>query len=149
MVLTVGPTDPALIDEVGDDANFLVGPTQWEATMSYHGDYFGSASDYAERYAEKWGGPPTYQAASATAAALALQLAIEAAGSLNTDDVRAALRNLDVSTFYGRISFNEAGKNVARPMGAIQIQDGDIRVVAPPDAAVSELIYPAPAWKDR
>ncbi len=149
MVLTVGPTDPALIDEVGEDANFLIGPTQWEATMSYQGDYFGSASDYAERYAEEWGGPPTYQAASATAAALALQLAIEAAGSLNTEDVRAALRELDTNTFFGRISFNEAGKNVARPMGAIQIQGGDIRVVAPPDAAVTKLIYPVPAWKDR
>jgi len=149
MVLTVGPTDPEFLDEVGADANFLIGPTQWEATMSYRGDYFGSASDYAARYAEKWGGPPTYQAASGTAAAVALQLAIEAAGSLDTDDVRAALRDLDASTFYGRISFDETGKNAARPMGAIQVQDGDIRVVAPPDAADSELLYPAPAWKDR
>ena len=149
MVLTVGPTDPALIEEVGADADYLIGPTQWEASMSYHGDYFGSASDYAERYAEMWGGPPAYQAASATAAGLALHLAIEAAGSLDADDVRAALRNLDANTFYGRISFTETGKNTAKPMGAIQIQDGEIRVVAPPDAAVTELIYPAPAWKDR
>ncbi|MCY4114647.1 MAG: amino acid ABC transporter substrate-binding protein [Chloroflexi bacterium] len=149
MVLTVGPTDPALIEEVGEDANFLIGPTQWESTMSYRGAYFGSASDYAERYAAKWGGPPTYQAASGTAAALALQLAIEAAGTLNTDDVRAALRDLDASTFFGQISFDETGKNAARPMGAIQIHGGDIRVVAPPDAAVTELTYPVPGWKDR
>ena len=79
MVLTVGPTDPDLMEELGEDANYLIGPTQWEASMSYQGDYFGSASDYAERYAAKWGGPPAYQSASATAAALALQLAIEAA----------------------------------------------------------------------
>jgi branched-chain amino acid transport system substrate-binding protein len=149
MVLTVGPTDPELIEEVGEDAYYLIGPTQWEASMSYEGDYFGSASDYAERYAAKWGGPPTYQSASATAAALALHLAIEAAGSLDANAVRAALHNLDVDTFYGRISFDSTGKNTAKPMGAIQIQNGDIRVVAPPNAAVAGLLYPAPNWKDR
>ena len=149
MVLTVGPTDPELIEEVGEDAYYLIGPTQWEASMSYEGDYFGSASDYAERYAAKWGGPPTYQSASATAAALALHLAIEAAGSLDANAVRAALHNLDVDTFYGRISFDSTGKNTAKPMGAIQIQNGDIRVVAPANAAVADLLYPAPNWKDR
>ena len=149
MVLTVGPTDPDLMEELGEDAHYLIGPTQWEASMSYQGDYFGSASDYAERYAAKWGGPPAYQSASATAAALALQLAIEAAGSLDADAVRAALRTLDAATFYGRISFDPTGKNAAKPMGAIQIQNGDIRVVAPANAAVAELLYPAPRWRDR
>ena len=92
MVLTVGPTNPLLVDEVGSDANFLIGPTQWESSMSYRGDYFGSAADYAERYKQRWGSPPTYQSANATAAALALQLGIQSAGTLDTDAVRDALR---------------------------------------------------------
>ena len=149
MVLTVGPADPELIEEVGEDANYLIGPTQWEASMSYRGDYFGSASDYAERYTAKWGRPPAYQSASATAAALALHLAIEAAGSLDANAVRAALRSLDVATFYGRISFDPTGKNSARPMGAIQVQKGDMRVVAPVSAAVADLLYPKPDSTDR
>ena len=92
MVLTVGPANPTFADEVGEaSANYLIGPTQWESSMNYAGDYFGSASAYAERYAERWGEPPDYQAALATAAGLALQLAIEAAGSLEQDAVRAAL----------------------------------------------------------
>ena len=60
LALTVGPTDPKFIQEVGDDANYLLAPTQWEASMSYEGGYFGSASDYAERYTAKWGGSPAY-----------------------------------------------------------------------------------------
>ena len=149
MVLTVGPSDPGLIEEIGQDADYLIGPTQWEASMSYEGDYFGSASDYAERYAAKWGRPPPYQSASATAAALALHMAIEAAGSLDTDSVRTALRNLEVDTFFGHIRFDPTGKNATRPMGAIQIQNGDIRVVAPANAAEVDLLYPVPNWKDR
>ena len=149
MVLTVGPTNPDFIEEVGAGADYLIGPTQWEASMSYRGDHFGSAADYAERFEAKWGARPAYQAASATAAALALHLAIETAGSLDRDAVRAALRNLDVETFYGRIGFDSTGKNPDRPMGAVQIRDGQARVVAPPDAAVADLVYPAPGWKER
>ena len=149
MALTVGPTDPGLIAEIGADADFLIGPTQWEASMGYRGAHFGSAAEYAERYRAKWGAQPVYQAASSTAAALALQLAIEAAGSLDMDAVRAALRALEVDTFYGPITFDPTGKNTAKPMGAIQVQDGVAVVVAPADAAAAELVYPAPAWGER
>ena len=73
---------------------------------------------------------------------LALHLAIEAAGSTDTDTVRAALRELSADTFYGPISFDERGVNTSKPMGMIQVLDGDIAVVAPDDAAVAQLEYP-------
>ena len=149
MVITVGPSNPKLIEEVGADAEYVIGPTQWEASMSYADDYFGTAAEYAARYEKMWGEPPTYQAAESTATALALHIAIEHAASLDTDAVRTALRNLDVVTFYGPINFDERGRNAGKPMGAIQIQDGEILVVAPNNAAIAGLNYPAPPWKDR
>ena len=149
MVITVGPSNPKLIEEVGADAEYVIGPTQWEASMSYADDYFGTAAEYAARYEKMWGEPPTYQAAESTATALALHIAIEQAASLDTDAVRTALRSLDVVTFYGPINFDERGRNAGKPMGAIQIQDGAILVVAPSNAAIADLNYPAPPWKDR
>ena len=149
MVITVGPSNPKLIEEVGADVEYVIGPTQWEASMSYADDYFGTAAEYAARYQKMWGEPPTYQAAESTATALALHIAIEQAASLDTDAVRTALRNLDVVTFYGPINFDERGRNAGKPMGAIQIQDGEILVVAPTNAAVADLNYPAPPWKER
>lgn len=149
MVITVGPSNPEFASEVGDAANYILGPTQWEATMSWEDEYFGTPADYAARYEEMWGEPPTYQAAESTATALALHLAIEQAGSLDMDAVRQALYDLDVTTFYGPINFDETGKNAAKPMGTIQIQDGVINVVAPGEAAVTDLLYPMPAWEDR
>lgn len=61
------------------------------------------------------------------------------------DLVRQALQNLDVDTFYGRINFDETGKNTAKPMVTIQIQDGVPVVVAPTDVASAKLVYPLPA----
>ncbi|MEZ4656738.1 MAG: amino acid ABC transporter substrate-binding protein [Caldilineaceae bacterium] len=149
MIITVGPSNPEFVTEVGDASNYIIGPTQWEATMSWEDEYFGTAGEYAARYEEMWGETPTYQAAESTATALALHLAIEQAGSLDMDAVRQALFDLDVTTFYGPINFDETGKNVNKPMGAIQIQDGVINVVAPAEAAVASIEYPMPAWDAR
>ncbi len=149
MVITVGPSNPEFVTEVGADAEYIIGPTQWERTMSWSDEWFGTSEEYAVRYETMWGEPPSYQAAESTATALALQLAIEDAGTIDTDSVRQALYDLDVITFYGPINFDETGKNVAKPMGSIQIQDGVINVVAPTEAAVAEVRYPMPPWSDR
>ncbi|MBI3764179.1 MAG: amino acid ABC transporter substrate-binding protein [Chloroflexi bacterium] len=149
MVITVGPSNPDFANELGADAEYLLGPSQWEPTMSWQDQWFRSAKDYATQYNEKWKEPPTYQAAQSTAAAQALVEAIEQAGSLKMDDVRQALRTLDIMTFYGPIKFDETGKNVGKPMGTIQIQNGEIFAVAPSEAAVRELIYPMPGWEGR
>ena len=143
MLITAGPSNPQLIDDLGADVDGVLGPTQWEPAMSYAGAYFGTAADYASYYESLWGAPPVYQAASATAAALALHLAIELAGSRDADEVRTALGTLDVDTFYGPIRFDDRGVNVAKPMGTVQVQDGQIVVVAPSEAATGTLVFPA------
>ena len=142
MLITVGPSNPKLVEELGDDVDGVLGPTQWESSMAYEGPYLGSAADYADYYESLWGEPPVYQAASATAAALALHLAIEAAGSTDTDAVRAALRQLSADTFYGPISFDDRGVNTSKPMGMVQVLDDEVVVVAPDAAATAELQYP-------
>ena len=142
MLITVGPSNPKLVEELGEDVNGVLGPTQWEPVMAYQGPYFGSASDFAAYYESLWGEPPVYQAASATASALALHLAIEAADTTDTDKVREALYSLQADTFYGPISFDDRGVNTAKPMGTVQVQDGQILVVAPAAAAVTEYSLP-------
>ncbi|MEM7028344.1 MAG: amino acid ABC transporter substrate-binding protein [Chloroflexota bacterium] len=149
MVITVGPSNPTFVEEVGADAEYIIGPTQWERTMAYADEYFGTAEEYAQRYEAMWGESPTYQAAESTATALALQLAIEAAGTTETAAVRDALNALDTTLFYGPVKFDETGKNAGKPMGSIQIQDGEIVVVAPDDSATAGIRYPMPAWSER
>ncbi|MXV87384.1 MAG: ABC transporter substrate-binding protein [Acidimicrobiales bacterium] len=143
MLITVGPANPQLLADVGSGAEGVLGPTPWEPVMAYEDASFGTASAYADTYESLWGESPIYQAAGSTTAALALHRAIEAAGSLDTDAVRDALRELDIDTFYGPIRFDERGVNVAKPMGTVQVQDGRIVVVAPAAAAEGELVYPA------
>ncbi len=149
MIITVGPSNPEFVAEMGADADYIIGPTQWASVMSYEDEWLGTAAEYQERYVDMWGEVPTYQAAESSATALALMAAIEQAGSLETADVRDALNALDITTFYGPINFDETGKNAGKPMGAVQVQSSEIKVIAPGGAAETDIIYPMPAWSER
>jgi branched-chain amino acid transport system substrate-binding protein len=142
-LITVGPSSPTYVERLGELSHYVWGATQWQPSMQWSDSWFGTAADYAARYQERYGVKPSYQAAESTAAALVLNLAIEAASATSTDAVRQALRGMDITTFYGPIRFDETGKNTAKPMATVQIQpDGTIRVIAPENAAEIE-----PQWR--
>ena len=141
MLLTIGPSSPDFVEELGAAAEGVLGPTQWEPSMTWQGKYLGSPADYAARYTARYGGSPTYQAAQSTAAGLVLQAAIEAVNSVEPPSVLAALRATDLMTFYGPIRFDGRGVNTLKPMGLIQVQDGNRVMVAPPEMASAPLRY--------
>jgi branched-chain amino acid transport system substrate-binding protein len=136
---------PAFVEELADGSEYAGGSTQWQETMSYQGMYLGTPQDFFERYTGKYGGMvPTYQAAESAAAGFVLQNALETAGTLETEAVRQALLDMDIMTFFGAVNFDETGKNVAHAMAAGQIIDGQFQIVWPPEAAVTDFIYPDP-----
>lgn len=147
MFIPVGPSSPAFVSDMGSDANYIWSASQWTSDMPFEDEYFGSATDYANRYQQAYGIMPSYEAAEATASALALQLGIENAGAIDTDSVRDALRQLDITTFYGPVQFDASGISLNNPMVAVQIQDSEIVTVAP--NSNSKAIWPAPTWEER
>jgi branched-chain amino acid transport system substrate-binding protein len=146
---TVGPTTPDFVKALGQVAEYVVSSSQWTEDVKYSGPVFGSAQDYARLFEQKYGFTPDYHAASASAGGLALQLALEKAGTLDPENVRAALAALDAMTFYGRIKFTREGLNIYKPMVDIQIQHGKAVTVWPADIAPAKLLYPTPAWSAR
>jgi branched-chain amino acid transport system substrate-binding protein len=137
-----------IIGHYGKEAmNGILCPTQWAETMSYSGPFFGSAGDYDKAF--KAAHPDytsvPYQAAQATAAVLVWADAFERANSLDPDKLRDALAATDLTTFYGRVKFDETGKNIAKPMALRQIQDGMLNVVAPSKFASHPVEYPRKA----
>ena len=143
--LTVGPPVPAFVKSLGKDAEYIFGPVQWTKSLSYKDPLFGSTKGYVKAFRKRYGEEPEYHSAGGTAAALALQLAIEKAGSLEVEKVRRALLSLKAETFYGVIGFDETGKIVTKPMAVIQIQGGKPVTVYPFREA--EPVYPKPKWK--
>jgi branched-chain amino acid transport system substrate-binding protein len=95
---------------------------------------------------------PSYHAAGGYVAGLLLQWAIEQAGSLDNEAIKAALDGIDVMTFYGQIKFDTTpeshGLQIGHSMIYIQWQGTadslEKQVVWPLEGASADVIYPLP-----
>jgi branched-chain amino acid transport system substrate-binding protein len=158
LALLVAPPEPSFA-ELGEAAIGTVGPSQWEPQASFNQEaatklgisWIGpDSAGFLEAYKQAYGEDPSYHAAGGYAAGLALQRAIEQAGSVDLAAVKAALDDLNLLTFFGNIKFDTSaeahGLQVGHEMVYIQWQGatGSIgkQVVWPADAATAKLLYP-------
>lgn len=147
---TVGPALPDFATTLSGDANYVIGSSQWTPQVKYQGtDIFGTAQNFEQLYKSTYNAEPSYQAAESAACGIAFQFALEKAGSIDATKVRDALKDLDVTTFYGPIKFSASGENVSKPMVTIQIQSGQLVTVFPSDVANAAFKYPTPPFGQR
>jgi branched-chain amino acid transport system substrate-binding protein len=140
---TVAPPTPDFAKTLGAGAEGVLGSTQWTVTTKGSDAWFGSGTDYAATFARQFDGrQPEYHGAEATAACLALVLAVQKSASTEPAKVRDALAKLDEQTFFGPLKFSEAGQNSAKLMSVIQIQGGKPVTVWPKDSAEAPLTWP-------
>ena len=139
---TVAPPTPDFVKTLGQRAENVLGSSQWTITTKGEDDYFGSAKDYGDDIQSTYNHVPDYHNAEASAACLAIVLAVKNAGSTDPDKVRDAMASLDTQSFFGHIKFDSTGQNIYKPMSVIQIQQGKAVTVWPTDAAEAQMIWP-------
>ncbi|MBI5302539.1 MAG: amino acid ABC transporter substrate-binding protein [Chloroflexi bacterium] len=134
VTLLVAPPEPTFKD-IGDAAQYIIGPSQWEPQVTYSAEsakaanipYYGpSVKAFTDAYVAKYKDSPSYHSAGGYAQGLLLQKAIEDADSVDPAKIVAALDKMNLMTFYGVIKFStEAkthGKQVAHDMVYMQWQ---------------------------
>ncbi len=148
---SVGPSTPDFITSLGADANYVYDGSQWTPQVKYTPAFYLSEAQYVAAYKAKYpgAGDPDYHVAESTAACLALERAIENAGSLDAKKVRDALAKLDVTVFFGEVKFDSRGINIFKPMVVEQIQNGVHHTVFPANVADAQPMYPTPSWDQR
>ena len=145
ITMITGPAYKEFIDNLGELANGVTSATWWHYSVNYEGDdVFGSSKNFYDAVVAATGQEPDYVYASSAAALVVLQKALEAAGSTDRDAVRAALKAMDIQTFFGPIKFREDGMNSPRDLPVIQVQDGKIVVVTPPEIRTADMVLIAP-----
>lgn len=150
MAFTVGPTMPAFAQNLGKDAEGVLGASLWTPDLPYKDDVFGSAQQYAALYKQNFGTEPDYHAAMASAAAEMMGLAIQKAGSTDPQKVRDALAGLGtVHLFDGTFTIEPNGSIKGLVLPVIQIQNGNAVTVwpAPFDKNIKDI--PLPPWSKR
>lgn len=142
LTMVAGPAYKEFIEAGGPLAENISSAAWWHPAVSYEGEgIFGSTANYVAAFEEKYGALPDYAEASASAAGVILQLAIEAAGSIDPSEVRDALAAMEATTFYGEIKFGETGQITSLQPPVFQIQDGEAKTVHPPAIKQTEMRY--------
>ena len=136
--MIAGPAYAEYARTVGPLAENITTMSWWHPVVRYNGkDVFGSTEAFNAAYAKKYsGGEADYIEAASAACGAVLQLAIEAAGSVDPVKVRDALAATDVETFYGRVKFGPGGQINSLQPPVLQLVGGK-PVILWPDAIKS------------
>jgi len=157
--ILVSPTLPEFYKALQTAAEGVMGPAHWEIGVKFSPDttpkgtrYFGPKQDefLSSFHNLSKGVDPDYHGMEATAAMFSYVLGIEAAQSLDTDKIRAAMGKLRFMSAYGDWGIDpKSGKQVAHKSVLIQWQKGKKEIVWPPEAQTAKLCYPMPLSQDR
>lgn len=125
ITMITGPVYKEFIDSLGPLAEGVTSASWWHHSAQFKGDDpWGSTKAFYDEFVAREKSEPDYVHAAAAAALVALQKAIEKAGTLDKAKVRDALASLDIVTFYGPIKFSANGMNGGRDLPIIQVQGG-------------------------
>ncbi len=127
VTMITGPSYREFIDALGKQADGVTSASWWHHSLGYKSDdVFGSTDAFYKEFVAREKMDPDYVHASAAAALITLQKAIEKAGTLDKAKVRDALASIDILTFYGPIKFGPNGMNGGRDLPIVQVQAGKV-----------------------
>lgn len=137
---------PQFVTDAGDLAQcFFDSNYHWDASNEL-------ALDVRDRYEEQFGEGMRAAAVLSYQDIYLLAAAIEEAGSADPAAIRDALSGISYADHIlpqtGPIEFDETGENVNAQPVVMQVQDGTIYQVWPPDVAETEPVYPCVSWNE-
>jgi ABC-type branched-subunit amino acid transport system substrate-binding protein len=115
----------AFQEELGDAAEGIIGPSQWEPGIDL-ADLVGPDSPwFVASFRSRFGYVPDYIAAGSFATGIVLAECIQHAGSLDDDALHGAASQLDIATLYGRFRMDPAsGRQVGHRMLLVEWRGG-------------------------
>jgi branched-chain amino acid transport system substrate-binding protein len=133
-----------IAEKLGEASEHAFCAGQWHQSLNYRDEIMGAAADFAKRFKGRYGYEASDQAAQSAASVLVFADAFARAQSLEPEKVRDAIAATDLQTFFGRIKFDDTGKNVAKPMVLTQVRGGRYLVVSPKEWATDKPVIPRP-----
>jgi branched-chain amino acid transport system substrate-binding protein len=146
IAMTVGPSEADFRKSLGKDADFIYGVASWSTQMNFKGYLFADTQEFIKLFKAKFNYDPDYHNASGIADVAVYKSAIEQAGSLDREKVRAAVAATNLETIYGRVEFSDNGQ-IKGTSVVLQILGGEVYQVYP--NGVKKPVYPFPNWKMR
>ncbi len=141
VTMIAGPAYREFVEALGPAAENLTSAAWWHPAARYtdcKGPWASTAA-YVEAYEKRYGSVPDYGESASAVCGVMAQLAAQAAGGTEPQQLRDALAEVDAMTFFGRIKFGPSGQAASYTPPAFQIQGGQQRVLYPADIRQADL----------
>jgi branched-chain amino acid transport system substrate-binding protein len=142
-----GYTMPQLKENAGSASEYIASTALWVPNVAWPG-----ASDYFNKYKQKYGVDPDYHGAQAYATMYIIADALSRAKDITNTGIQQALKQTDLKTIMGPIKFEdwEGFTNQSKPNTyVVQWQKGKLEVVWPEEVKSASYVYPVPKWSAR
>ncbi len=136
---TIAPTFREFGARLGQDAEGVFAPSQWEANRRIP---FPGTRKFISDFEKFTNLTPTYHAASAYAACEILETAVKEAGSIDREKIASEIRKMDTFTVLGRFQVDDRGIQVGHNPIIIQWQKGKREIVWPRKMQTANPIFP-------
>ena len=137
----------SLIEEAGDAAEYVVVIAQWHKNADYPGTI-----KFVKKYKEKFKREPTSPAVFAYTGLMVVTEALKRAETENREDIRKALKETNMYSIVGPIRFEDYDKFTNQndyKAVIMQVQNGKLIPLYPPETNNGKLILPVPKWSER
>lgn len=142
---SVGAAQPEFVETLGEDANYVLGPSMWEPEIETEGN-----QAFFEEYVAMFDREPDYHAATGYAGCQILEAAVTNVGDIDLDALTEELFSLTMPTVIpGEYRVDETGRQVGHIPLTVQWQEGEKVIVAPEDQVTGDIILPTPTWDER
>ncbi|MBW2138434.1 MAG: amino acid ABC transporter substrate-binding protein [Deltaproteobacteria bacterium] len=131
VLLTAGVSDYKFGEKLGALSNNIMGTAWWHDSVPF-------SREWTMRYKKRFGRLPDYHGAGAYAAAQILEAAVKATGSIDNTVLRDYIVSHSFDTVIAQgLSFDERGVP-SYSMVTLQWQDGELKVMWPPEAQTAK-----------
>lgn len=135
---SVGPAMGQYYELLGREADLTFSSSQWE--LDACGKYpFGN--EFVQLFQSKYGHEPSYHAATAFAAGMILEKAINSTNTFDKTQIRKMLSQMDTMTIIGRYGVDKLGKQSRHFPLIIQWQNGVKKVVWPEKIKMADPVF--------
>jgi branched-chain amino acid transport system substrate-binding protein len=135
MAMTIIPISSDFAARVGDRAENVFAPSQWEPSERIP---FPGTREFLTNFEREYGRQATYHAASAYGSCQMLERAVRAVGGIDRNAIRDYIASVDTVTVMGRFRADPQGKQVGHNSIIIQWQDGAKEIVYPREMRTAE-----------
>jgi branched-chain amino acid transport system substrate-binding protein len=141
----VGAGVEEVLASLGELREGLIGPAQWVAHTALWPDVGPDAQWFVTHYRKAEGSDPPYAAAQAFAAGILYARCLRETGDIREEIIQAAAQKLVCQTLFGKFQLDlESGLQTGHQVVIVQWQQGQRRVVWPPEQAERSLVFSRP-----